>query len=300
MAWLVCGTIPDAGLRVGWQTLECDPKQGILKSTDPAFPALPVQRGTPTLCAACALASHVLGLAAPKALLAGDTGDGAGSAQLYAELAACLAEGREHFAGITFHYLFPDLDGHNRVLASLEGLKDGERPLLVADAGFMYAAKMSGFAREYDLFTPDVGELSFLADEHAPHPLYTRGFLLDSGHDVPALVARAWANGTTARNLLIKAGTDTIVLEGRIAATVSEPDVPVLEAIGGTGDIVAGLVSAMLAAGMDMEHACLCAARAARLAGQLARPTPATQVREILACMEEAVTRTLAALDREA
>ena len=55
MAWLVCGTIPDAGLRVGWQTLECDSKQGILKSTDPAFPALPVQRGTPTLCAACAL-----------------------------------------------------------------------------------------------------------------------------------------------------------------------------------------------------------------------------------------------------
>jgi len=45
---------------------------------------------------------------------------------------------------------------------------------LIADAGFMYAAKMSGQASKYDLFTPDVGELAFLADEEAPHLFYTR------------------------------------------------------------------------------------------------------------------------------
>jgi ADP-dependent NAD(P)H-hydrate dehydratase / NAD(P)H-hydrate epimerase len=49
------------------------------------------------------------------------------------------------------------------------------RPILIADAGFMYAAKMSGQAACYDFFTPDVGELAFLADEMAPHPFYTRG-----------------------------------------------------------------------------------------------------------------------------
>jgi hypothetical protein len=32
-------------------------------------------------------------------------------------------------------------------------------------------------AAQFDLFTPDVGELAFLADEEAPHPFYTRGFI---------------------------------------------------------------------------------------------------------------------------
>jgi hypothetical protein len=44
------------------------------------------------------------------------------------------------------------------------------RPLLCADAGYMYVAKMSGYAASYDLFFPDAGELAFLADENAPHP----------------------------------------------------------------------------------------------------------------------------------
>ena len=52
------------------------------------------------------------------------------------------------------------------------------RPIVVADAGFMYAAIMSGYAASYVLFTPDVGELAFLADEKAPHPFYTRGYIL--------------------------------------------------------------------------------------------------------------------------
>lgn len=297
MAWLICGTIPDASLPVRWQTLTCDLAAGVLR-TDvcPASAGYLLQRGTPTLYAACTLASAVQGCEQPAALLAGDIGDGVGSAKLYRELAACLTAGERQFSGITFHYLFPDLDGHNRVLAALQSLPEEKRPLLVADAGYMYAAKMSGYAREYDLFTPDVGELSFLADERAPHPLYTRGFLLNSARDVPGLVQRAWQGSNTAKNLLVKAATDTIVIEGEIRATVSEPDVPVLEAIGGTGDIVAGLVTAMLHAGMDMERSCLAACRAARLAGQLASPTPATRVREILACLEEAVTRTLAAM----
>lgn len=289
MAWLVCGTIPDPSFPLGWRTLDYRTKDGCLSCAD--MPDLHVQRGTPTLYAACVLACRVLGVESPGALLVGDTGDGIGSAALYAELARRLSANADEFSGITFHYLFPDLDGHNRVLASLEGCS--RRPMLVADAGFMYAAKMSGYAKEYDLFTPDVGELAFLADENAPHPLYTRGFLLDSGQDVPALAKRAWESGNAARNMLVKARVDTIVVRGEVRGTVDTPNVPALEAIGGTGDIVAGLVSAMLYAGLAMERACRVAARAARRAGELAQPTPATQVTDILAHMERAVEETL-------
>ena len=52
-------------------------------------------------------------------------------------------------------------------------IRDSPKPTLVADAGFMYVAKMSGYADAYDLFTPEAGELAILADEKAPHPFYT-------------------------------------------------------------------------------------------------------------------------------
>ena len=296
MAWLVCGSIPEPSLPPGWQTLAYDIEEGCLIG-DADFARLHVQRGTPTLYAACLLACRVLGVESPRALFVGDIGDGAGSAALYAELGTRLSQSADEFCGITFHYLFPDLDGHNRVLASLEG--HARRPMLVADAGFMYAAKMSGYAKEYDLFTPDAGELAFLADENAPHPLYTRGFLLDSGHeDVPALAKRAWECGNAAQNMLVKARVDTLVVQGEVRGRVETPNVPALEAIGGTGDIVAGLVSAMLHADLAMERACLVAARAARRAGELACPTPATQVMDILAHMEQAVEETLKSEER--
>ena len=126
-----------------------------------------------------------------------------------------------------------------------------------------------------------------------------RGFLLDSGHeDVPALAKRAWECGNAAQNMLVKARVDTLVVQGEVRGRVETPNVPALEAIGGTGDIVAGLVSAMLHAGLAMERACLVAARAARRAGELACPTPATQVTDILAHMEQAVEETLKSEER--
>ena len=69
---------------------------------------------------------------------------------------------------------------------------------------------MSGYADHYDLFTPDVGELAFLADETAPHPFYTRGFLLAEDKDIPELVARAYAGNNAARHLLVKGSTDHV------------------------------------------------------------------------------------------
>ena len=63
----------------------------------------------------------------------------------------------------------------------------------------MYAAKMSGQAASYDLFTPDAGELAFLADETAPHPFYTRGFILHENNKIPDLINRAYSHKNAAK-----------------------------------------------------------------------------------------------------
>lgn len=287
MAWMICGTAPEADfplVRGHWRI-----DNGILHAEGDLAPPLQVRRGTPALIGAALLACATLGTEPPLAMLVGDTGNGDGSRTLYASLAASLPA--DTFRGITFHYLFPDLDGHNRVLMALEAASP--RPVLVADAGFMYVAKMSGYAAAYDLFTPDVGELAFLADEKAPHPFYTRGFLLASENEVPDLAARAYRHENAARFLLVKGKTDYLVRDGAIIGQVREPQTAALEAIGGTGDLVTGLVTALLAAGMDMEQACLTAARAGRLAGRLANPTPATQVAELLPFLPAALDRAL-------
>jgi len=110
----------------------------------------------------------------PFCYLAGDIGRGDGSEKLYQYLVQDL-KGTD-FHTIVFHYLQPHIGWHSRILSAIQKL--AKKPILIADAGFMYVAKMSGRSNAYDLFTPDIGELAFLADELAPHPFYTRGFLL--------------------------------------------------------------------------------------------------------------------------
>lgn len=277
--WLICGTVPEADfpLSLGhWRV-----REGRLVNTDLPGRSLPVQRGTPALLAAALTACEALGVPGPEALLVGDEGTGAGSRALYRHLADELLPSCR-WRGLTFHYLFPDLDGHNRVWMALEALPDSVRPLLVADAGYMYVAKMSGYAASYDLFTPDAGELAFLADEKAPHPFYTRGFLLDGDEDVPALVARAVRHGNSARHLLVKGAVDYVIRDGVTLATVARPLVPAMEPVGGTGDLVTGMATAWLAAGYGPADAGLAAARCNRAVGRAARPNPATQVAGLL------------------
>lgn len=246
---------------------------------------LPIHRGTPALIAAAFHSGAWLGLSPPFAFLVGDTGEGDGSRTLYAHLEAHLGDYR--FESLTFHYLQPDADWHNRVLFAVQAMQ--KRPILIADAGFMYAAKMSGQAEQYDLFTPDVGELAFLADEQAPHPFYTRGFILHPDQKAPELIRRAYAHHNAARHLLVKGQPDYVVRAGTILHTVDGPSVPALEAMGGTGDSLTGMATALIAAGTAIPRACLLAARANRLAGSLAAPTPATQIEAILAHIPQAL-----------
>lgn len=282
MSWLIVGTVPRPDFGCYWGPAQLDGEELFLGGV-----RVRVARGTPALVATALVAAAFLRLPAPEVLLAGDIGTGAGSRQIYSALAAEGA--RVQGAGVTFHYLMPDVAGHNQVLWALEALDP--RPLLVADAGFMYAAKMSGFAAHYDLFTPDVGEMAFLADESAPHPFYTRGFLLQDEEDVPELIRRAYAAENAARALLVKGRTDFVVEAGHITARIASPDVPAMEPIGGTGDTLTGLVSMLLAARLPLQEACCVAALANRYLGELAQPTPAFRVVEFLPFVPAALTR---------
>ncbi|OIO00855.1 MAG: sugar kinase [Desulfovibrionaceae bacterium CG1_02_65_16] len=280
--WLVVGTVPDES--IGLLSGPCALTDGGIAL---GGALLPVRRGTPALLAAACSACQFLGIAPPLALLAGDAGRGEGSRKAYDVLLDMLP-GLEP-CGLTFHYLFPDLAGHDRVLLAIQSLP--RAPLLVADAGFMYAAKMSGQAAAYDLFTPDAGELAFLADELAPHPFYTRGFLLGLDASTTELARRAWESGGAATYLLVKGEIDRIVHRGESLAEISEPQTPVMEAIGGTGDTLTGMITALLMAGRSIPAACALAALANRLLGVLARPTPATSVAELVAHVPEALRR---------
>jgi NAD(P)H-hydrate repair Nnr-like enzyme with NAD(P)H-hydrate dehydratase domain len=250
---------------------------------------VPINRGTPALIAAAIQTLKTLGQPPPFACLVGDIGRGVGSRKLYQHLAENLPQNGFH--ALVFHYLLPDVDWHNRVLFAVEAMS--RRPTLIADAGFMYAAKMSGQAMEYDLFTPDVGELAFLADEEAPHPFYTRGFILHEDNRVPDLIARAYSHDNAARNLLVKGSTDYLATPQGIVATVDQPHTEALEAIGGTGDTLTGIVAALIDAGREIGDAAVLSARTNRRAGDLAQPTPATQVKEIIGQIPAALTELL-------
>ncbi|MEZ4599406.1 MAG: NAD(P)H-hydrate dehydratase [Syntrophotaleaceae bacterium] len=240
--------------------------------------SIDVNRGTPALLAAAAKMAQALGRPLPFAWLVGDTGKGKGSHCLYRHMTERLPG--MSFQTITFHYLQPIVHRHKPLLAAV--MKLDPRPRLIADAGFMYMAKMSGEASAYDLFTPDVGELAFLADEEAPHPFYTRGFILHEDNRVPDLIARAYQHGNAARYLLVKGAQDCLADEGGVLATVDHPVEEALEAIGGTGDTLTGIVSVLMDAGMSIREAAVAAMRINRLAGSYARPTPATQILDIV------------------
>ncbi len=284
----IAGTVPDNAfpLYVGPATLAGDMLELDGRKVE-------VARGTPALLAAALAAADALDAPPPRACLVGDEGQGAGSRKLYDHLAAHLREIRPDV--MVFHYLQPEVDGHGKTLLALQQLEP--RPILVADAGFMYAAKMSGQASEYDLFTPDAGELAFLADEQAPHPFYTRGFILQGGETSAELAQRAYAHSNAARCLLVKGETDYVISSRGVLFQVDGPGVRAAEAMGGTGDTLTGLAAVLIATGLDTPVAAHTAALANRLAAKAADPTPAGRITELIACIPKALRQALDAVN---
>lgn len=248
-----------------------------------------VKRGTPALLAAAVKVREALGLEEPFGYLVGDIGRGDGSKKLYQYLVQDLKQ--SDFHTICFHYVQPLVGWHSRIQSVIK--KIIRKPILIADAGFMYVAKMSGRAEAYDLFTPDVGELAFLADELAPHPFYTRGFLLHEENRVPDLITRAYQHGNAARYLLVKGRKDYFADKDGVQAIIDFPMEEAMEAIGGTGDTLTGIVAALISSGMELKKAAMIAARVNRLAGSYAHPSPGTQVSEIIRHIPEALEEML-------
>ncbi len=284
----VVGTVPDddfpvvrGAVSVGGDVLRVEGSGRIHE--------IPINRGTAALLAAAFMVCRYFGEPAPEAFLVGDTGRGHGSRRLYQYLEETLPDC--FYTSLTFHYIQPDVDWHNRVLFAVEEMKT--RPVLIADAGFMYAAKMSGQAPAYDVFTPDMGELAFLADESAPHPFYTRGFILHENNRAPQLIERAYGHDNAARYLLVKGAQDIIADRSGILETVEKPATEALEAIGGTGDIITGLLAGLTGIGWNIPDACTASARISREAGRAANPDPGTQVSDIIRHIPEALDRLL-------
>ena len=248
---------------------------------------LPINRGNEAMMTAACIACDHFGVERPVGMVAGDIGTRQGSEAIYNHLAKHLPE-----MGVdvmTLHYVMPDIKLNNKVVETIKKMKN--KPVLIADAGSMYVAKAGGHAEFYDIFTPDLGEVAFLADEKADHPSFTRGFIFHMESDTPELIRRAYEAGNAPPTMFVKGKTDYVCHNGKIVHTIDSPSVETMEPIGGTGDLITGMISGMVFAGKNHIEACLIAGRANRLAGELSNPTPATQIDSIIKFLPEALAK---------
>jgi len=282
---LLAGAVPIDKLPLLIGEIEVD-EQGVkIEGHDLAF-----NRGNEAMMAAACLICQEYGVENPVGLVAGDIGNREGSEKIYDYLAENLP--KLNVRVLTLHYIMPDLKRNKKVLATIDTMK--EKPILIADAGSMYVAKAGGDSHYYDVFTPDLGETAFLADEKADHPTFTRGFIFHMENNVPELIRRAYASNNAAPTMFVKGSVDYICHNSEILYTIDEPSVPTMEPIGGTGDLITGMISGLIHAGKSPVEACRIAGPANRQAGELPQPTPATQFRDILKFIPAALEEVLA------
>ncbi len=271
---IIAGTVPDKAMPLAVGTVDADGDWLVVDGR-----SFPCTQGTGAMVSAALAVCDYLKLERPTAVIAGDIGEGKGSRAIYEHLIANVKSLAPEV--LALHYWLPDMAQTKELCEAVE--KCDTRPIMVADAASMYSAKASGMAPRFDVFTPDATEMAFLADPVATHPAYINRHLFDT--DVtrtPDLIGAAYENGGAARLLLVKGAMDYVVRDGEIIETIEEPSVPVLEAIGGTGDTITGLVAAFACAGLELHEAAIIAAKANRMAGKMAGPTPATRVVEII------------------
>lgn len=278
---LVCGTIPQEDISMITGEARFDSEKLFIEDKE-----IPCTQGTAALIsAACVTAKHFQS-APPRVILVGDTGRGKNSHALYDYLAKNIGQIAPDV--LLMHYILPIMGLMKKVHAA--AMKCSKKPVLMADASSMYAAKAGGLGPQFDVFTPDISEIAFLADPDAIHPAYISHHLFNTDASrTPDLIAAACRQKSAAKLLIVKGSTDYIVEDGKIVCTVSDPDVPTLEAIGGTGDTISGMTGAMIDAGFGHAKAAVCAARANREAGRAIQATPATKIRSII----EAIPRVL-------
>jgi NAD(P)H-hydrate repair Nnr-like enzyme with NAD(P)H-hydrate dehydratase domain len=235
--------------------------------------------GTSAMAASACITCRTLKRKMPYFITVGDIGDGKGSKRLYEN----IAENNiiHNTKVLAMHYIMPQIAGLKQFIDSIKG--QSAHMTLIADAGSMYAAKAANVVSEFDIFTPDAAEMAYLADPDATHPAYVKHLLfkLDAS-EILTLIKQAYKNGTIPDILLVKGPIDYIVEKGKVLEKVAAPCIPEMEAIGGTGDSLTGILSALISTGYSKVEACITAARINRLAGALAKPEPSTPVSEII------------------
>lgn len=244
------------------------------------FPSL----GTGAMLASACIVCEALNLEPPYFITAGDIGDGIGSRRLY----QYVAENILNFSPKVFsmHYIMPDIKRIKSILENIEGHK----ATIIADAGAMYAIKGAGISKKVHIFTPDAAEMAYLADPKATHPAYVQHILFELDYsEIVTLIKMAYEYGNIPEILLVKGPVDIVVEKGEVVEIIDEPSIPALEAIGGTGDTLTGILSALVYAGFDKVSACIKAAKINRIAGKLANPDVSTPISEIIVKIEDAL-----------
>jgi len=270
---LIAGTVPDKDFPLTFGKVKTD--GGYLNVADRRIVCT---QGTGAMVSAALATTNYMGMEPPHVLLAGDIGQGKGSREIYQYLIDNI-KGLDTQV-LALHYWLPDMNLTRQLCAALE--KCAERPKLIADAASMYSAKAAGLAPFFDIFTPDAAEMAFLADPEATHPAYVRFMMYNNIERMPDLIRAAYENKNAAGLILVKGATDYIAGAGGIIDTVSVPNVPAMEAIGGTGDTITGMVSAFVYAGLEPHEAAVMAARSNRVAGKMAAVSPATRVAHVI------------------
>jgi hypothetical protein len=277
---VLAGTIPIEGMPL--VKGECHYEKGKLTVGEYALDGRYVALGTAAMASAATITCQTLGIRPPYLVTYGDTGLGDGTVKIleYLTLEIDALDARV----LTLHYLLPTKEPFIKLVEAV-GVAS-PKPFLIADA--------IGLARKFDLFTPDPGELSFLADADAAHPAYVQHFIFKVDDvEIARLSKQAYDQGNAPRYLLVKAAVDHIVFEGNLAGVIKEPLIPALEPIGGTGDTITGIVSGLISSGMDPVEACLKAAQVNRYMGEIVRPTPATKIAQLIPAIAEDLGRVL-------
>jgi ADP-dependent NAD(P)H-hydrate dehydratase / NAD(P)H-hydrate epimerase len=274
---VLIGTVPYAtGLYCGEATID----GARLRVGEALFP---IERGSAAMAAACVKVCEYYALKKPQCIFGGDTGDGKGTDLMFQEAIGKLD--RYYPTVITLHYLFPKIVYGLPLVRKIKTLR--EKPQLIADAGGMYLMKVVKEASYFDVFTPDEGELYFLADEFAPHPLYVRSQLVKEQISRDELIGRAYRGKNTATVTLIKGSTDTIYSNGVKQQELSAPNMAAMEAIGGTGDTITGMLTALRFKGeADADFKAL---RLNRMIGKMIGCNAATQINAFIAAIPQAL-----------
>ncbi len=283
---VLAGTIPIEGMPL--VTGECRYEKGKLTVGDYALEGRYVALGTAAMASAATITCQTLGIKPPYLVTYGDTGLGDGTIKILEYLTREINNMKADV--LTLHYLLPTREPFARLIDTV--MAANPKPFLIADAGALLNAKAIGMAKMFDLFTPDPGELSFLADTNAAHPAYVQHFIFKVDDvEIARLSKQSYDEGNAPRCMLVKAATDHIMFEGELVGTVKEPLIPALEPIGGTGDTITGIVSGLISSGMSPVEACLKAAQVNRYMGEIVRPTPATKIAQLIPAIAEALAR---------